>query len=82
MSPKIPQSFHHYLSVKSNTWADCQVKLTKKKKKKKKKKKFASSFREWIAVVKTEEKALPHDGELQAVAGISTAVGCWDHLVF
>lgn len=52
MSPKISKSFHQHLSVKSNTWADCQVKLTQKKK-------IVSSFGEWIAFVKTEGKALP-----------------------
>lgn len=31
-SSKRPRSFHHHLSIKSNTWADCQAKLPPPKK--------------------------------------------------
>lgn len=71
-----PRSFHHHFPIKSNTWADCQVKLSPPPQKN------ISSFRKWIAIVKTDEKALPCVGATQTAAGVFTAVGCRVHLVF
>lgn len=46
-----------------------------------KKKKIVSSFRKWTAIVKTDRK-VPCIGAVQAAARVSTAVGCWVHMVF
>lgn len=45
-------------------------------------KKNISSFGKWIAIVKTDMKALPCVSATQTAAGVSPAVGCRAHLVF